>query len=47
MVLVAKSTRTSVTVAIDACSSSPTVSGTSICSGQTAMLKSSAPSGLL
>ncbi|MBK7139644.1 MAG: hypothetical protein IPH74_11730 [Bacteroidetes bacterium] len=33
-----KSTRTSVTVTIDAAPSSPTVIGTSICSGQTAML---------
>ncbi|MBK6818095.1 MAG: hypothetical protein IPG85_00210 [Bacteroidetes bacterium] len=41
-----KSTRTSVTVSIDAAPSSPTVSGTSICSGQTAMLTPSAPSGV-
>ncbi|MBK9635512.1 MAG: hypothetical protein IPO64_13760 [Bacteroidetes bacterium] len=41
-----KSTRTSVTVTIDAAPSSPTVSGTSICSGQTAMLTPSAPSGV-
>ncbi|MBK7139651.1 MAG: hypothetical protein IPH74_11765 [Bacteroidetes bacterium] len=33
-----QSTRTSVTVTIDAAPSSPTVIGTSICSGQTAML---------
>ncbi|MBL0078288.1 MAG: hypothetical protein IPP53_03960 [Bacteroidetes bacterium] len=41
-----KSTRTSVTVTIDAAPSSPTVGGTSICSGQTAMLTPSAPSGV-
>ncbi|MBK7139648.1 MAG: hypothetical protein IPH74_11750 [Bacteroidetes bacterium] len=41
-----KSTRTSVTVTIDAAPSSPTVIGTSICSGQTAMLTPSAPSGV-